>query len=131
MLGETRTSTLTPEALEALPTGLYRVVGAASAARAVREAELAAVREGQGVGLGPEEEGREAQIVREDEGVGPAVVAVLDCNQDYAGGGAVVSGPGIVAGGQEGTCGDDDEEPVPEECVVSWLYLISFVIHTG
>ena len=38
MLGETRNTTVKPEALEALPSGLFRTVGAASAVRAAARA---------------------------------------------------------------------------------------------
>ena len=38
MLGETRTTTLQPEALDALPSGLFRTVGAASTVRAAARA---------------------------------------------------------------------------------------------
>ena len=130
MLGETRTSTLPPEALEALPMGLYRVVGAASAARAVRGMELAAVGGGHGAGARPEDEGREAPIVREDEVTGLAVAVVVDCSPDDDEGGAGVSGSGIGAGGQEDACGED-EGPVSEECVVSWLYSTSLLIYAA
>ena len=56
MLGETRTTTLQPKALDALPSGLFRTVGAASAvraaARAVSEPEGQAVAVDQEAGLG-------------------------------------------------------------------------------
>ena len=137
MLGETRTCTLPPEALEALPTGLYRVVGAASAARAVRGMVLYPTDDALPVSsppsLGQAAEGHEwqhlgnpdgmeaggrrcAQGVSElkpaTEGQGPLARESRGCSE--AGLGAAEKG--VAAEGEP-----EDEGLPPEECVVSCI----------
>ena len=92
MLGETQTSTMSPEALEALPTGLYRTVSAAYAIRATTEAMAL----GQQVETCP---GSAMNSTSSEERCESAVIEEVSM--------------------EVGAVGERDNGPPPEECVVS------------
>ena len=90
MLGETRTTTVQPEALDALPSGLFRTVGAASAVRAAARAVA---------GPAGQEEGRAVLATQEagQEGITPELLDLGFEEAEAEAGGAleecVVSSP--------------------------------------